>query len=43
MKTTLESDNHLALIKILKLHMLTVIVRCAFEEEGKYYLQGFFR
>ena len=43
MKITIESDNHLALIKILKLHMLTVIVRCAFEEDGKYYLQDFFR
>ena len=27
--------------RILKLHMLTIVVRSIFEEDGKYYLQVF--
>ena len=37
MKIRFESDNNLPLNKILKLHMLTVIVRSVLEEDGKYY------
>ena len=36
-----NSDDNLFLIKILNLHMLTVIVRSVFEEDGKYYPQVF--
>ena len=41
MKIRFESDNNLPLNKTLKLHMLTVIVRSVFEEDGKYYQQLF--
>ena len=41
MKIRFESDNNLPLNKILKLHMLTVIVRSVLEEDGKYYPQVF--
>ena len=34
-KVRFESDNNLPLNKILKFHMLTVVVRSAFEEDGK--------
>ena len=37
MKIRLQSDDNLPLNKILKLHMLTLIVRSVFEEDGKYY------
>ena len=37
----LISDDNLPLNKMLNLHMLTVIVRCVFEEDGKYYPQSF--
>ena len=36
-KIRIESDDNLPLRRILKLHMLTVIARSAFEEDGKYY------
>ena len=36
-----NSDYNLPLNKILKLRMLTVIVRSVFEEDGKYYPQVF--
>ena len=36
-----NSDDDLPLNKILKLHMLTIIVRSVFED-GKYYPQVFF-
>ena len=36
-----ESDGNLPLNKILKLHMLTVIVRSVFKEDDKYYPQVF--
>ena len=39
MKIKLKSDDDLPLNKILKLHMLTVIVRSVFEDDGKYYPQ----
>ena len=41
MKIRFESDNNLPLNKTLKLHMLTVIVKSVFEEDGKYYQQVF--
>ena len=41
MKIRFESDNNLPLNKTLKLHMLTVIVKSVFEEDGKYYQQLF--
>ena len=38
MQIKFNSDYNLILNKVLKLHMLTIIVRSAFEEEdGKYY------
>ena len=43
MKIKFNSDDNLPLNKMLKLHMLTVIVRSVFEEDGKYYPQVFFR
>ena len=41
MKIKFNSDDNLPLNKILKLHMLTIIVRSFFEEDGKYYPQVF--
>ena len=41
MKIKFNSDDDLPLNKILKLHMLTIIVRYFFEEDGKYYPQVF--
>ena len=41
MKIKFSSDNNLPLNKMLKLHMLTIIVRSVFEEDGKYYPQVF--
>ena len=41
MNIKFESDDNLPLNKILKLHMLTVIVSSVFEEDGKYYPQVF--
>ena len=42
MKIKFSSDDCLPLNKMLKLHMLTVIVRSVFGEDGKYY-PSFFR
>ena len=41
MKKKFISDDNLPLNKMLKLHMLTVIVRSVFEENSKYYPQVF--
>ena len=41
MKIKFNSDDDLPLNKMLKLHMLTIIVRSVFEEDGKYYAQVF--
>ena len=41
MKIKFNSDQDLPLNKILKLDMLTIIVRSVFEEDGKYYSQNF--
>ena len=39
MKIKLSTNDNLPLNKQLKLHMLTIIVRSVFEEDGKFYLQ----
>ena len=41
MKIKFNFGDDLLLNKILKLHMLTIIVRSVFEEDGKYYPQVF--
>ena len=41
MKIKFNSDDNLPLNKILKLHMLTVIVRLDFQDDGQYYRQVF--
>ena len=41
MKIKFDSDDSLLLNKMLKLHMLTVIVRSVFKEDYKYYPQVF--
>ena len=44
MKIKFNSDYDLIFNKVMKLHMLTIIVISAFEEEdGKYYPKFFFR
>ena len=40
MKIKFSSDGNLPLNKMLKFHMLTIIVRSAFEKDGKYYPQN---
>ena len=39
MKIKFDIDDKLPLNKPLKLHLLTLIVRCISEEDGKFYLQ----
>ena len=39
MKIKFDSDDDLLLNKPLKLHMLTIIVRSIFEDEGTFYPQ----
>ena len=39
MKIKFNTDDNLPLNKPLKLHLLTIIVRCIFEEDGKFYPQ----
>ena len=41
MKIKFNSDDNLPLNKILKLYNLTTFVRPVFQEDNKYYLQGF--
>ena len=41
MKIKFNSHNDLPLNKMLKLHLLTVIVRSVFEEDASYYPQVF--
>ena len=41
MKIIFNLDDNLPLTKILKLHMLKVIARSVFQEDGKYYPQFF--
>ena len=37
MKIKFNSDDNLSLNKMLKIHILTVIAKSVFEEDGKYY------
>ena len=39
MKIKFDIDDDLPLNKLLKLHMLTIVVRSVFEEDGKFYPQ----
>ena len=39
MKIKINIDDNLALIKALKLHLLTIIITCIFEEDSKFYPQ----
>ena len=39
MKIKFNTDDNLPLNKPLKLHLLTIIIRCIFEEDGKFYPQ----
>ena len=39
MKIKINTDDNLPLNKPLKLHLLTIIVRCILEEDGKFYPQ----
>ena len=41
MKTKFNSDDNLPLNKPLKFHIMTIIIRSVFEEDGKLYLQVF--
>ena len=41
MKIKFSSDDTLPLNKMLKLHMSTVIIKSAFEEDGRYYTHVF--
>ena len=41
MKIKFDSNDDLPLNKILKFHILTIIIRNAFEKDGKYYPQIF--
>ena len=41
MKIKFNADDNLPLNKLLKLHLLTIIVRCVFEEDSKFYLQPY--
>ena len=41
MKINFNSDYSLPLNKILELHILTIVVRSVFEEDGKYYPKVF--
>ena len=41
MRIKFSSNDDIPLNKILKLHMLRIIVRSVFEEDGKYYPQVF--
>ena len=39
MKINFNTDDKLPLNKPLKLHLLAIIARCIFEEDGKFYHQ----
>ena len=41
MKIKFNSDDNLPLNKLLRIHMLTVIVRSVFQENNRYYPQVF--
>ena len=39
MKTKFNSDADLPLNKLLKFHLMTIIIRCVFSEDGQLYPQ----
>ena len=41
MKIKLNSDDDLLLNKLPKFHLMTIIIRCVFSEDGKFYPQLF--
>ena len=41
MKIRFDSDDKLPLKKQLKFLSVTIVIRCVFEEDGKYYTQAF--
>ena len=41
MKIKFDSDDNLPLNVVLKIRMLTIVIRCIFEKDGKYYPQNF--
>ena len=41
MQIKFDSDDDLPLNKLLKFHMMTIIIRSVFEEDGKLYSQVF--
>ena len=41
MKIEFNSDDNLPLNKTLKLHNMTIVIKFAFQEDGKYYPQVF--
>ena len=41
MKIKFNSDDDLPLNKLLKFHLMTIIIRCVFSEDGKLYPQRF--
>ena len=41
MKIKFNSDDDLLLNKLLKFHLMTIIIRCVFSEDGKFYPQLF--
>ena len=40
-KIKFDSDNNLRLVVVLKFCILTIVIRCIFEKDGKYYPQIF--
>ena len=41
MKIKFNSDDDFPLNKLLKFHLITIIIRCVFSEDGKFYPQLF--
>ena len=41
MKIKFNSDDDLPLNKLLKFHLMTIIIRCLFSDDGNFYLQLF--
>ena len=41
MNIKFNSDDNLPLNKPLKFHLMTIIIRCVFSEDGKFYSQLF--
>ena len=41
MKIRFSSDNDLPLKRLLKFHVMTIVIRSVFEEDGKFYPQLF--